>query len=121
MRRWIVVGLGGAGGRQALAWAVEEAQRSDAVLVLLHVCAAGSPLDQETSDPTLAEVELVDPPLAQSLANTRARLGGDRAVLKIVSGDPPSCLVNVSASVDLLVIGAGEGGSTARRILRHAR
>jgi nucleotide-binding universal stress UspA family protein len=120
MRRSVAVGVGGTGGWQALAWACEEAERSGASLVLLHVCAPGSPLDRKTSDPTPAEVELIDPPLARALANARARLGGQRVALKVRSGEPSVRLVDASAGVSLLVIGYGEGGRTVRRALRHA-
>ncbi|WP_125810212.1 universal stress protein [Actinoplanes sp. ATCC 53533] len=64
----VAAGVGGVGGWQALAWAVEEADRSGASLVLLHVCAPGSPLDRATSEPTTAEVELADPALAHALS-----------------------------------------------------
>ncbi len=120
MHRAIAIGLGGAGSWQALAWAVEESERTHTRLVLMHVCVPGSPLDRWTGDPTAAEVELIDPNLARALGNARARLGGRRAVLKIRSGDPASRLVEASTGVGLLVIGAGEGGRTVRRTVRHA-
>jgi nucleotide-binding universal stress UspA family protein len=120
MRRSIGVGIGGAGAWQALAWAAEQAERTDARLVLLHVCAPGSPLERADGEPTPAEVELVDPPLARAYAKTRARLGGQRVTLRVPSGDPATLLAEASAGVRLLVIGAGEGGRTVRRVLRHA-
>jgi nucleotide-binding universal stress UspA family protein len=120
MHRAIAIGLGGAGSWQALAWAIEEAERTHTRLVLMHVCAPASPLDLYTGDPTTAEVELIDPNLARALGNARARLGGHRVVLKIRSGDPAGRLVEASAGVGLLVIGAGQDGHTVRRILRHA-
>ncbi|WP_158647228.1 universal stress protein [Actinoplanes sp. ATCC 53533] len=52
--------------------------------------------------------------------NTRSRLGGQRVVLEVRSGDPSIHLVDASTGVGLLVIGAGGGGSTVRRVLRHA-
>lgn len=120
MYRAIATGLGGAGSWQALAWALEESEQTRTRLVLMHICVPGSPLDRGTSDATAAEVELVDPNLARALEKARARLGGGRAVLKIRSGDPASRLVDASAGVGLLVIGAGEGGRTVRRVVRHA-
>ena len=120
MRRSVAVGVGGTGGWQALAWACEEADPTGTSLVLLHVCAPGSPLDRTTSPPAPAEVELIDPPLARALANAQARLGGHRVTLRIRGGEPSSRLVDVSAGVDLLVIGAGDGGRTVRQVLRHA-
>jgi len=119
-RRTIGVGFGGVGGSQALSWAVEEAEHTGARLVLLHVCVPGSPLDRATGDPTPAEVELIDPPLARALARTRARIGGRRAALNIRGGDPTVRLVDASAGVRLLAIGSGDGGRTVRRVLRHA-
>ncbi|MEU4428357.1 universal stress protein [Actinoplanes sp. NPDC024001] len=116
----IAVGIGGAGGWQALAWAAEEAERTGARLVLLHVCVPGSPLDQATGEPTPAEVELIDPPLARAYAQTQTRLGGQRAALRIRSGEPSARLADASTGVRLLVIGAGESGRTVRRVLRHA-
>jgi nucleotide-binding universal stress UspA family protein len=120
MYRAIAIGLGGAGSWQALAWAIEESERTRTRLVLMHVCAPASPLDRYTGDPTAAEVELIDPNLARALGNARTRLGGHRVALKIRSGDPAVRLVEASAREGLLVIGAGEGGHTVRRILRHA-
>lgn len=121
MDRSVAAGFGGAGGSQALAWAAEEAELTGSRLVLLHVCIPGSPLDRTTGDPTPAEVELIDPPLARALTRTRARLGGGRrAILKIRSGEPATRLVEATTGVRLLVIGAGEGGRTVRRVLRHA-
>jgi len=119
MNGTIAVGIGGAGGWPALSWATEQAERTGARLALVHVCVPGSPLDRLTGDPTAAEVEVVDPPLARAFANVQARLGTRRTVLKIRSGEPSLRLVDASASVRLLVIGDGEGGHTVRRILRH--
>jgi len=120
MNRPVAAGVGGAGGWHALAWAAEEADRTGAPLVLLHVCAPGSPLDRMTGEPTTAEVELADPALAHALVDTRARLGGQRVTLTIRSGDPSIHLVDASTGVGLLVIGAGVGGRTVRQVLRHA-
>jgi len=120
MDRPVAAGVGGVGGWQALAWAVEEAEQTGAPLVLLHVCTPGSPLDRMTSEPTTAEVELADPALAHAVVNTRTRLGGQRVALHVRSGDPSIHLVDASAGADLLVIGAGSGGRTVRRVLRQA-
>jgi len=120
MDRSIGAGVGGAGGWQALAWAAEEAERSGARLVLLHICPPGSPLNPATGEPAPAQVELIDPPLARAYANTQTRLGGHRVALRILGGEPAARLVDVSCGVRLLVIGAGGGGRTVRRVLRHA-
>jgi nucleotide-binding universal stress UspA family protein len=118
--RPIAAGVGGTGGWQALGWATEQAELTAERLVLLHVCVPGSPLDRTTGDPTQAEVELIDPPLARAVANTRMRLGGHRASLRIRSGEPEACLTDASAGVSLLVVGDGAGGRTVRRVVRHA-
>lgn len=118
--RPIAAGVGGTGGSQALAWAVEYTARTGESLVLLQVVAPGSPLDRSISDPTHAEVELIDPPLAHALTTTQARLGGHRAILKIRGGEPSACLTEASAGARLLVIGDGAGGRTVQRVIRHA-
>ncbi|GAA2673075.1 universal stress protein [Actinoplanes palleronii] len=120
MYRSIAVGAGGAGSWQALSWSVEEAERTGSRLVLVHVCEPGSPLDRGDTEPAPAEVELVDPGLARALISVRARLGGQRAVLKVYSGDPATRLVDASTGAGLLVIGAGGGDRTVRQIVRHA-
>ncbi|GAA2565032.1 universal stress protein [Winogradskya consettensis] len=120
MGRSIAVGVGGAGSWPALAWAADEAEQTGARLVLLHVCAPGSPLDRPTGRPTPAEVELVDPPLARAYAKTQTRLGGQWVALQIRSGEPSAALVDASIGVRLLIVGAGEGGRTVRRLLRHS-
>jgi hypothetical protein len=73
-----------------------------------------------THEPTTAEVELAKPSLARALANTRARLGGQRAALRVRSGDPSTHLVDATAGVGLLVIGGGGryGASSVRRAAR---
>jgi nucleotide-binding universal stress UspA family protein len=120
MGRSIGVGVGGAGGWQALAWAADQAERTGTRLVLLHVCAPGSPLVRVTGEPVPAELELIDPPLARAFTKTRERLGGKRVALRIFSGDASARLVDASAGVGLLVVGAGGGDRTVRRMLRHA-
>jgi nucleotide-binding universal stress UspA family protein len=120
MNGTIAVGIGGAGAWQALGWATEQAERTGARLALVHVCVPYSPLDRLAGDPTAAEVEPIDPPLARAFANVQARLGARRTILKILGGEPSLRLVDASAAVRLLVIGDGEGGRTVRRVLRHA-
>ncbi|HET6484439.1 MAG TPA: universal stress protein [Actinoplanes sp.] len=111
----IAVGFGGVGGSEALAWATEQAERSGARLTIVHVCVPGSPLTGATH----ARLELLDPPLARVYAKAQTCLGGHRVALEIRSGDPAAELVHASAGAHLLVIGAGEGGRTVRRIIRH--
>ncbi|HWS35821.1 MAG TPA: universal stress protein [Actinoplanes sp.] len=116
----IGVGIGGSGGSPALAWAAEQTDWTHTPLVLVHVCPPGSPLEHLTGGPAPAELELIDPPLARAYAKTRARVGGQRVSLRIFGGDPSDRLAEASAGVRLLVIGAGAGGRTVRRVLRQA-
>jgi hypothetical protein len=80
----------------------------------------GSPLDRATGEATPVQVELIDSPLARANAKMQMRLGGQRVALRILSGEPSVRLADASTGVRLLVIGAGEGGRTVRRVLRHA-
>jgi nucleotide-binding universal stress UspA family protein len=120
MIRTVAAGVGGAGGWQALAWAAEEADRAGARLVIVHACRPGSPLDRLGGEPTSALVELSEPPLARAVGAIRTRLGGQRVALTIRTGGPATALIDASAGVDVLVIGAGTSGRTTRRVLRHA-
>jgi nucleotide-binding universal stress UspA family protein len=120
MIRTVAAGVGGADGWQALAWAAEEADRAGARLVIVHACRPGSPLDRLAGEPTSALVELCDPPLARAAGAVRTRLGGQRVALTIRTGDAATALIDASAGVEVLVIGAGTSGRTTRRVLRHA-
>ncbi|WP_306214003.1 universal stress protein [Actinoplanes sp. RD1] len=111
----IAVGYSGAGGSEALARATEQAERSGARLTIEHVCVPGSPLTGATH----TGLELLDPPLARAYAKAQIRLGGHRVAWEICSGDPAAELVHTSVGAHLLVIGAGEGGRSVRRIIRH--
>ena len=97
MRQPIAAGVGGAGGWRALTWAADLAARTGEHLILLHVCVPGSPLDGLVGDPTPGELEVVEPALARAYATVGARLGGDRAVLKIRTGSPADRLADTSA------------------------
>jgi nucleotide-binding universal stress UspA family protein len=118
MIRTVAVGIGGRGGWQALAWAIAEAERAGARLVIVHSCAPGSPLDRYPGDPTTAQVELADPALARAVSAIRTTLGGHRVDLKIRSTEPGLALVDASYRADLVVVGAG--GRTTRRVVRNA-
>ncbi|GAA2607919.1 universal stress protein [Paractinoplanes durhamensis] len=120
MRHPIAAGVGGAGGWQALAWAAELAAHTGERLVLLQVCAPGSPLDRFAGDPAPAEVEVVEPALARAYATVGARLGRERTTLKICTGPPSDRLVDASEGVRLLVIGDGGGGRTIRQVVQRA-
>ena len=120
MTRTVAVGLGGTGGGHALAWASEHALRTGSRLVLLHACPTGSPLARRPGTPPMAQGELVDPPLARAVSAARTTLGSRNVSLRILEGDPGTALVDASAGVGMLVIGAGGGGSTVRRVIRQA-
>jgi len=121
MTRTVAVGVGGAGGGHALAWASEQALRTASRLVLLHACPPGSPLARQPGTPSMPQVELVDPPLARAVSAARTKLGSRNVSLRILEGDPGTALVDASAGAGMLVIGTGGGGSTVRRVIRQAR
>ena len=116
----IAVGVGGAGGWQALAWAAQEAATTGAHLAIHHVCAPTSLLARSPGNPSTARLELADPALARAVAAVRAQLGGHRVTLRIHTGSPGPVLVDAAAADSLLVIGAGTHGGTVRRLVRHA-
>lgn len=116
----VAVGVGGAGGWQALAWAGEQALRTASRLVLLHACPTHSPLARRPGTPPIALVELVDPPLARAVSAARAKLGDRNVSLRILEGDPGTALADAATGARMLVTGAGGGGSTVRRVIRHA-
>jgi len=120
MTRTVAVGLGGTGGGHALAWASEQALRTGSRLVVLHACPPGSPLARQPGTPPMAQVELVDPPLARAVSAARTKLGGRNVSLRILEGDPGAALVDASVGASMLVIGTGGGGSTVRRVIRQA-
>jgi nucleotide-binding universal stress UspA family protein len=120
MTRTVTAGLGGAGGGHALAWASEQALRTGSRLVVLHACPPGSPLARQPGTPPMAQVELVDPPLARAVTAARTKLGSRNVTLRILDGDPGTALVEASVGASMLVIGAGGGGSTVRRVIRQA-
>jgi nucleotide-binding universal stress UspA family protein len=121
MARTIVAGAGGAGGRAALAWAAEEADGTDARLVVLRAGPPGTPLAQFPDGPPTSRLDAADPPLGHAVGALRTRLGGQRVVLRTPAAAPEAVLADASRGADLLVIGAGGAGTTVRRILRHAR
>jgi len=116
MVRAVAAGVGGTGGWQALAWAVEEADLSATRLVIVRGYPPGSP--PELVAGSLAQVELHDPPLARAVRAARDRLGGQRVTLQIRLGDPAAALIAASAGTDLLVV--GPAGRIGRRVLRRA-
>ncbi|GAA4711627.1 universal stress protein [Phytohabitans rumicis] len=122
----ILVGLGGSGGWQALAWAVDEATATGGRLVICHAAAPDNPLALRVPTPPLAVLELFDPPLARAVASTRRRLGSDRVTLQVLPGRPGPLLASAAARADLVVIGSparhrpGGYGSTAHHVAARA-
>ena len=120
MTRTVAVGVGGSGAWAALTWAAEEADSPGGRVVIVHVCPPDSPLARISRDPALALVELCDPPLARAVGTVRGRLGSDRVELRIRAGDPAAALIEASAGVDMLVVGAGASGRIASRVARRS-
>jgi nucleotide-binding universal stress UspA family protein len=120
----ILVGLGGSGGRPALAWATDEAAVTGGRLVVCHACERDSRLAARTPAP--AALELSDPALARAVAAARTRLGGDRVALRVLAGRPGPLLVTAAAHADLAVLGSparrlpGGYGSTTHHVAAHA-
>jgi nucleotide-binding universal stress UspA family protein len=125
MQPRVVVGLGGATGWYALAWAAEHASASGADLILCHACPADSPLaTRRVPPPSL--IELCDPPLARAVAATKARLGGHRVTLRVEPVRPADLILAAEASADLVVVGPpGQAPAghreTAHRVAAHAK
>lgn len=126
MRSTIVVGLGGAGGWHALAWAADEALATGARLELCHACPPESSLAASGPNAPMGPLELADPQLARAVASTRTRLGGDRVALRVLPGRAVAVLERAAADADLVVVGwPGRPGprglrSTAHHVAAHA-
>jgi nucleotide-binding universal stress UspA family protein len=118
--RTIAVGVGGAGGMTAFAWAAEEAARDGARLLLLKVAVSCSPLAQLTGEPPKERLERAAPALSRAVA-AAGHPGVDQLVLRVVLGEPGPALAQAASTADLLVIGAGGRGNTVREVVRHAR
>jgi nucleotide-binding universal stress UspA family protein len=112
------VGVGGSGAWTALAWAVDEVAGSGRHLVVVHVCSPDSPLAGVAGTPNAATVELHEQALARAVSAVRTRLGGNRVELQIRVGHAAAELIDASAGMDMLAIGAGASGRIVRRVLR---
>jgi nucleotide-binding universal stress UspA family protein len=118
--RTIAVGVGGAGGMTAFAWAAEEAALDGSRMLLVRVSASCSPLARFTGEPPRERLERAAPLLARAVA-AAGRPEVDHRVLRVVVGEPGPALAAASAHADLLVIGSGGHGNTVREVVRHAR
>ena len=121
----VAVGVGGAAGWPALAWAVGEAVTTGARLAVHRVCRPGSPLSALGADRSLARLELVEPALSRAVAAARVQLGGHRVGFSLHTGETGAELVHAAGDADLMVIGAsGESRrcvqDTVRRVTEHA-
>jgi len=116
VQRTIAVGVGGASGLQALAWAADEAAGPQDRLVLLRACPSCSPLAGLAGEPPVPLLERANPGLARAVAATVRREGQRR--FRVLVGDPAAALADASASADLLVIGA-TAGTVAAQVASH--
>jgi nucleotide-binding universal stress UspA family protein len=111
----IIVGVDGSdGGRQALRWAVAEAQGRGRTVRAITVWAPES----AARTPVIAN-DLADPrryaerALADAIADARGDYPGATVSGEVVRGDPAQTLVGAAAGADLLVVGDhGQGRST---------
>lgn len=117
VQRMIAVGVGGASGLRALAWAADEAAGPQDRLVLLRACPSCSPLAGLVGEPPVALLERANRGLARAVAATGGRREGQRR-LRVLIGDPAPALADASAGADLLVIGA-TGGTVAEQVVRE--
>ncbi|HEX6497481.1 MAG TPA: universal stress protein [Micromonosporaceae bacterium] len=99
----VLVGVGGTGGWQALAWAVAYTSGINGRLTVCHVLPDDPGLDNSDRVP-LTRVEIIHPGLARAVAGARDRLGGHRVAVAIRGGDPAVALADLARDADLLVI-----------------
>jgi nucleotide-binding universal stress UspA family protein len=108
MGETIVVGIDGSDdGQRALAWAVEEARKRDAVLEVVHAWEL-SASDTMSPDPAWAASTV----LTRSLSEIDA--DGVEVRPRLIEGRPVPSLVRAAADADLLVVGSrGRSGIAA--------
>lgn len=111
----IVVGFGGTGGWQTLAWAVAEAAVTGGRLSIWHVCPPDSLLGQAGRAVPMRTLELAAPALSRAVAAARDRLGEHRVDLVVQGGRVGTTLVEAAQYADLLVVGAPEQPGWAER------
>lgn len=118
-RPHIVVGVGGAAGWRALAWALGQAAATEGRVEICHVCPPDSPLSTGPGTVPLGLLELADPPLARAFAAASARLGGDRVTFTVHTGPVAAALERAGAHADLVVLDTP--GRTTHHVAAHAR
>jgi nucleotide-binding universal stress UspA family protein len=121
MRPTVLVGVGGRDGRQALAWAVDEAAATGGDVEIVHACRPDSPLAGPSGRVSVDELELSDLPLARAVSTARARLGGDRVHVFVRAGEPAPAVLAAADAADLVVVGAPTSHASAvHRIVARA-
>lgn len=120
-RPTLLVGVGGASGWEALAWAVDEAAGYAGDVIVAHACPPDSPLASAGGRVAPGLLEIADPGLARAVAGARARLGGNRVTLRISTDAPADALLDQSGSADLVVMGGPTGhAATVHRVVTEA-
>jgi nucleotide-binding universal stress UspA family protein len=124
----VVVGIDGSpAADEALIWAVDEADRRDAELVVVH--AWEYPYGTELASPTVLYMTRVDAALVLDAALERCRDRGRGPICgELVEGNAAEAIVEHAHRADLVVVGSrGRGsfrsllfGSVAHRVSEHA-
>lgn len=124
----IVVGVDGSpAATVALRWAVDEADRCAAELVVVHAWEYG--YGTETSSETLRDMMRVDAALVRDAAVELCRERGRGPVRgELVEGQPAQAILDLASEADLVVVGSrGRGGfrsllfgSVAQQVAEHA-
>jgi nucleotide-binding universal stress UspA family protein len=118
---------GSASAHAAVLWAVDEADRRDAELVIVH--AWEYPYSTELGSPEAFDMTRVDAALLLEDAVATARDRGRGTVSgRLVNGAPAKAILDEAAGADLVVVGSrGRGGfrsllfgSVAHRVAEHA-
>lgn len=120
-RPTVLVGVGGASGWEALAWAVDEAARTAGDVVIVHAYQPDSPLAGPSDRITPGLLELADAGLARAVAAARSRLGADRVALDLRAGAAGDVVLAAARKADLVVMGAPTGhAATVHQIVTEA-
>jgi nucleotide-binding universal stress UspA family protein len=96
----VIVGASGAvDDGPVVSWAIEEAGRRGARLVIAHACSWSSDLDDDLPLPR-------HPGLVDAIGRARAALGSDRVTVRLARPPAGAMLVGLATSGDLLVVGS---------------